>query len=77
MDDSREELEADDNPIAMVVLAAQERERHRRRGDRFNAKLYLITKLYEKGYSEPEILDLFEFIDWVIQRIFSIFGGNR
>ena len=63
----REELEKSDNPIALVVLACQERERARRKGERFNVKLYLIRKLYERGYGRDEIIALFEFIDWVIQ----------
>ncbi|MCH8293378.1 cytosolic protein [Candidatus Poribacteria bacterium] len=68
MDYERDKLEADENPIALVVLAAQERERfRRRRRGRFNAKLYLIRKLYERGYNREEIIGLFEFIDWVIQ----------
>ena len=67
MDYERDKLEADTNPMALVVLAAQERERLRRSGDRFNAKLYLIRKLYERGYSREDVIDLFEFIDWVIR----------
>ena len=66
MDYEREQLETDNNPMALVVLAAQERERVRQRGDRFNAKWYLIRRLYEKGYSREEIISLFKFIDWVI-----------
>ena len=67
MDYNREEQEKDDNPIALVVLACQEKERARRKGERFNVKLFLIRKLYEKGYGRDEIIGLFEFIDWVIQ----------
>ena len=67
MDYDREQLLADKNPIALVVLAAQERERLRRRGDRFDAKWYLIRRLYERGYSREEIISLFKFIDWVIR----------
>ncbi len=67
MDYERDQLLADENPMAVVVLAAQERERFRRRGDRFNAKWYLIRRLYEKGYSRAEITSLFKFIDWVIR----------
>ena len=67
MDYERAALEADENPMAMVVLAAQERERLRRQGDRFNAKWYLTRRLYEKGYNREEIIDLFNFIDWVIR----------
>jgi len=63
----REDLENDANPIALVILAAQDRERLRRGRDRFNAKWYLIRKLYERGYSREEIIGLFEFIDWVLQ----------
>jgi len=62
----REKLEQDENPMAVVVLAAQERERLRRRRKRFNAKWYLIRRLYEKGFSQKEIVALFDFIDWVI-----------
>ena len=67
MDYERDQLLADENPMAVVVLAAQERERFRRRGNRFNAKWYLIRRLYEKGYSRAEITSLFKFIDWVIR----------
>ena len=60
-------LEADENPMALVVLAAQERERLRQQVDRFDAKWYLIRKLYDRGYSREEIIALFKFIDWVIR----------
>ena len=53
-------LEADENPMALVVLAAQQ-------VDRFDAKWYLIRKLYDRGYSREEIIALFKFIDWVIR----------
>jgi hypothetical protein len=61
MDYPTEQLEADDNPMALVVLAAQERERVRRMGSAYDAKWRLVRKLYEKGYTRQEILDLFEF----------------
>ncbi len=48
-------------------MSAQERERLRRRGNRFNTIRYLIRRLYEKGYRREEIIALFKFIDWVIQ----------
>ena len=44
----RDKLEEASNPIAMVVLASQERERAKRKGEMFNAKRYLIRKLYER-----------------------------
>ena len=68
MDYHPAQLEADENPIAIVVLAAQERERLRGHGeDGFNTKRYLIRRLYEKGYSREEIVAVFKFIDWVIR----------
>lgn len=51
MDYDREKLAEDDNPIALVVFAAQERERLRQSGNRYDAKWYLIRRLYERGYS--------------------------
>jgi len=67
MDYDREKLENDLNPIATVVLASQERERAKQRNEMFNAKLYLIRKLYDRGYGRDEIRGLFGFIDWVLQ----------
>ena len=67
MDYDKEKLEEDPNPIAIVVLASQERERAKRKGEKFNAKLYLIRKLYDRGYTKQEVIDLFEFIDGVLQ----------
>jgi hypothetical protein len=67
IDYDREKLLNDPNPIAIVVLASQERERAKQRGDRFNAKRYLIRRLYEREYNRNEIRELFEFIDWVLQ----------
>ncbi len=66
-DYDRDKLERDENPIAMVVLASQEKGRAKRSGEKFNAKRYLIRKLYERGYGRDEIRGLFEFIDWVLQ----------
>jgi len=66
VDYDKEQLENNPNPIAIVVLASQENERAKQAGERFNAKLHLIRKLYERGYTKQEITDLFEFIDWVL-----------
>ncbi|MEK7273882.1 MAG: Rpn family recombination-promoting nuclease/putative transposase [Candidatus Desantisbacteria bacterium] len=67
MDYDKEKLSQDFNPIAMVVLASQEKEKAKQKGKRFNTKLYLIRKLYDKGYGKDEIRGLFDFIDWVLQ----------
>jgi hypothetical protein len=61
-------LEVSDNPFATVVMAhlrAQET-----RGDaqeRKRWKVYLIRRLYERGYSRRDVIYLFRFIDWVLR----------
>ena len=67
VDYDRDKLEEYPNPIAMVVSASQEREKAKRKGEMFNAKRYLMRKLYERGYRRDEIRGLFEFIDWILQ----------
>jgi len=67
MDYDKERLEQDPNPIALVVLASREKEEAKQRGEKFNAKRYLVRKLYEKGYRKDQIKALFEFIDWILQ----------
>ncbi len=62
-----DELDASANPFAMVVMAhlkAQET-----RGDyenRLDWKLRLFRRLYERGFSKQDILELFRFIDWLL-----------
>ena len=48
-------------------MACQERERAKRKGAKFDAKLYLIRKLYDRGYTAEQIRALLKFIDWVLQ----------
>ena len=67
------ELAISDNPFAIVVqahLAAQatkgKASQHRRR----QRKYRLTTMLYDRGWSEQEIIDLYRFIDWVLNWIF-------
>lgn len=68
MDYERDKLLTDDNPMAIVVLAAQDSERLRRRyRARYDVKWHLIRMLYQRNYTRLEILDLFDFIDWVLQ----------
>ena len=68
MDYERDKLLTDDNPMAIVVLAAQDSERLRRRYPaRYDVKWHLIRMLYQRNYTRLEILDLFDFIDWVLQ----------
>lgn len=61
------ELEESDNPFATVILShlvAQDT-----KGDvpgRERAKMGLVRRLYERGYSRDRILSLFRFIDWLL-----------
>ncbi len=62
------ELESSDNPFAIVVLAHLQSQRERSNPEgRLHSKLVLIRRLYERGYERQAILDLFRFIDWVLE----------
>lgn len=61
------ELEASENPFAIVVMAhLQAKETSNNSQERLNNKLYLTRRLYERGYSREDIINLFRFIDWVM-----------
>jgi hypothetical protein len=61
------ELEASDNPFAVVVMAQLETRRTRQQAQaRYEAKLRLAKRLYQRGYNRRDILELFRFIDWVM-----------
>ncbi len=54
------------------------RERLRRSGKRFGAKLRLIRQLYDCGYGREQIVGLFEFVNWVVQLSETGFlGGDK
>lgn len=60
-------LEANSNPFATVVMAhlkAQETRADRSR--RFEWKLALTRRLYERRFSREDVINLFQFIDWVM-----------
>jgi flagellar biosynthesis/type III secretory pathway protein FliH len=60
-------LEADLNPFAVVVMAHLKTQETRRDPEaRRQWKFSLTRRLYERGYSRQDILDLFRFIDWVM-----------
>ena len=64
-----EELAASDNPFAIVVqahLAAQATKGKASQQRRRQRKYRLTTMLYDRGWSEQEIIDLYRFIDWVL-----------
>jgi len=61
-------LETSNNPFAVVVMAhlkAQDTKRNAQ--ERQVWKLSLTRRLYEYGYKRQDVLNLFHFIDWVMQ----------
>ena len=63
-----EELAASTNPFATVVMAhLKAQETQGDAAERKYWKLFLIRRLYERGYSRSDVLQLFRFIDWVLQ----------
>jgi len=62
-----DELEASDNPFAIVVMAHLKTQdtRHDEQG-RNRWKLYLVRRLYERGYRKEDVINLFRFIDWIM-----------
>jgi Domain of unknown function (DUF4351) len=64
-----EELANSNNPFAIVVqahLAAQATKGKASQQRRRQRKYSLTTMLYERGWSEQEVIDLYRFIDWVL-----------
>jgi hypothetical protein len=65
----KEDLAASDNPFAVVVLAhlvAQATKGKESQQRRRNQKLNIMKMMYDKGYSQQEITDLYRFVDWVL-----------
>ncbi len=62
-----EELERSHNPFAIVVMAyLRMYETRRDPRKRLEWKLILTKMLYDRGYSERDVIDLFRFLDWLI-----------
>jgi hypothetical protein len=61
------ELEASQNPFAVVTMAhlGAKQTRHRP-DDRYQVKWRIARSLYQRGFSRQEIIDLYRFIDWVL-----------
>jgi hypothetical protein len=61
------ELEADPNPFALATAAhllAQATQKDPQQ--RLAGKLALTRRLYQRGWTKQEVLDLYEFIDWLL-----------
>ena len=60
-------LEASTNPFAHVVLAyLKARETHGDPASRHAWKVRLVRNLYERGYSQKDVRELFRLIDWLM-----------
>ena len=60
-------LEEKNNPFAIVVMAhIKALETKKNNSLRKQWKIELTKLLYEKGYSEKQVLNLYAFIDWVL-----------
>ena len=63
-----QELEADPNPFAVVVLAhLKALETRRSPAERHAWKVRLVKGLYERGMDPEDVRQLFRFIDWVME----------
>jgi predicted DNA-binding ribbon-helix-helix protein len=61
------QLEHSQNPFAIVVMAhLKTQETKRRASDRKTWKITLVKRLYEAGYSRSDVLNLFNFVDWLM-----------
>jgi hypothetical protein len=62
-----EVLEASRNPFAVVVMAhLKTKETHKQPEARKTWRYHLTTMLYDQGYSEQDILELHNFLDWLM-----------
>ena len=63
-----EMLETSDNPFALATLAHLETQQTRKNAFmRFESKLRFTRSLYIRGWSREKIIELFHFIDWIMQ----------
>ncbi len=53
------------NPFSVVTKAHLAAERHKP-ADRYEPKFALMKRLYESGFERREIVNLFRFIDWIM-----------
>jgi hypothetical protein len=62
------ELEASQNPFAWVVMAQLKMmETKQDKPTRKIWKMRLVRRLYESGYNQGDVLNLFRFLDWLLK----------
>jgi hypothetical protein len=60
-------LEASRNPFAVVTMAhLKTQASHNNPAEREDGKYELMTMLYDRGYGEQDILELHNFLDWMM-----------
>jgi hypothetical protein len=65
--DRMEELNVSQNPFAIVVKAHLKLQETKKNNlSRKQEKMQLVRQLYEAGYNAEQILNLFNFLDWVL-----------
>ena len=62
----KEELEASENPFAMVILAQLAALEIKEPEQKMNFKINLARRLYKKRWKKQNMIDLFLFIDWIV-----------
>lgn len=63
-----DELEQSKNPFAFVVMAhLKTQETQRNMEDRYRWKVELTKNLYRQGLKKQDILNLYLFIDWIME----------
>jgi len=60
-------LEQDANPFSLVVMAHLKSKSVKKGESRKRWKLHLMRLLFERGYDRQDILELFRFIDWLVE----------
>jgi hypothetical protein len=61
-------LETESNPFAVLTLShLKAQETRHDPAQRYVWKLRLIKSLYRRGYAKQDILELFRFIDWLLE----------
>jgi hypothetical protein len=62
-----DELEASTNPFAVVIMAhLKTQETRHDYGERRRWKVAIARQLYQKGYTEDEVIGLFRFLEWIM-----------
>lgn len=65
--DRLDELHTSRNVFALIVAAQLQAKLLKQPGKQLDAKAYLIRLLYQRGYSQAQLLELFRLIDWMIR----------